>query len=478
MPARIFSSTKKIYRIRAKQILRFVDKRPLSSFFVVLGILFILIFAGSYIRKPKEQPAEAELKPKEVSVYSVGSLPKITLQAQVKKSGLVKIVAQTPAIVSKINVSEGQKVDRGTTLISLSTNYQGGNAQAIQSQIANKQYQNAVDTYPVQIDLLNKQREIAKKTDENADKLRDITNQSVSETQSAVNLNNEILAGIDANIASFLATNVGGSNDALILQAKELKSQFVSANNQLNASLRNSQYQASGDNPPANLSNLQKDIALFQLDLQEKSLGLNKDISQLQLRLAQVMAAQMFPAAPFSGVVERLDVRVGQLVNPGTVLLTFSGNNSELTAVAQVPANIARVISAIEPSDFEVDGRVYQTVPMYISTEATEGQLYSVIFTLDQEISAALVDSGFVNIHTPVGISSAEDGALVPIDAVHQTQDATYIFVVSADQAQSKAVTLGGLQGKFVKVVSGLSREDEVILSRNIVNGDKIIVKK
>ncbi|HSX18768.1 MAG TPA: HlyD family efflux transporter periplasmic adaptor subunit, partial [Candidatus Saccharimonadales bacterium] len=253
--------------------------------------------------------------------------------------------------------------------------------------------------------------------------------------------------------------------------------QLAAANAQLNSSLRNSQYQASGDNPPAKLSDLQKDIALQQLDLQQKSLELGKDISKLQLSLAQVMAAQMAPAAPFAGTIERINVRVGQSVNPGTTLLTLTGNKSELTAVAQVPGSIARAVSIVDPADFEIDGKVYQVKPTYISGEATDGSLYSIIFTLDREVADLLADNGFVNIHVPVGVVSDDGSTLVPLDAVHQTQDSTYIFTADVDRATSKTVTLGALQGKFVKVVSGLGANDRVILSRNIVNGDKISVK-
>ncbi len=81
------------------------------------------------------------------------------------KSGVIKIVAQAPGIVSGINVYEGQEVVKGGQLLSLSSNYQGGNAAAVQAQIAKNSYNLAKDTNETQKDLINKQREIANKTD-------------------------------------------------------------------------------------------------------------------------------------------------------------------------------------------------------------------------------------------------------------------------------------------------------------------------
>ena len=214
------------------RILKYAKKRPLSAFLALLAILLLFIIGGKFLTKPKEQPTTSEVKAKDVTVYSIGSVPLVTVQAQVEKSGTIKIVAQTSGIISQINAAVGQNVSGGTTLVSLSTNYQGGNATSIQRQIAARSYQNVVDTEGLQKDLIGKQRDLANKGADNAGQLRDITNRSLDETRSLISLNNDIISTLNGNINTLQANNVNGANDTLILQSKQLLSQFTSANNQ------------------------------------------------------------------------------------------------------------------------------------------------------------------------------------------------------------------------------------------------------
>src|SRR5688572_5596509 len=107
---------------------KFVKRRPMASFFIALGILFAAIVLNSLLT-PAPKTSEKTQAIKEVSVYKIGTAPKATFAAKVDKKGVIQIVAQTPGIVSNINAYEGQQVYRGNTLVSLSSNYQGGNVQ-------------------------------------------------------------------------------------------------------------------------------------------------------------------------------------------------------------------------------------------------------------------------------------------------------------------------------------------------------------
>ncbi|MBI3342458.1 efflux RND transporter periplasmic adaptor subunit [Candidatus Curtissbacteria bacterium] len=151
--ARTGAKPKIIYR----RTLRFIDRRPLTSFFALLVLLLVLIALGNFMRKPRHADQNVEVAPKIVQTYTIGATPKITVQGQIEKSGIVKITAQTPGIVSQINVKAGQQVWRGTNLLSLSSNYSGSNPLSVARQLAGAQYKNIVDTFPMQKDLIGKQ---------------------------------------------------------------------------------------------------------------------------------------------------------------------------------------------------------------------------------------------------------------------------------------------------------------------------------
>jgi len=470
-PAPIKRNSQKIYNFAINN----AQIRPLTTFFALLALLLALIVGGNLIRKHGLEESEVLTEPKLVNTFSIGSAPRISVSAQIEKSGVITVVSQASAIVNKINTKEGANVWRGSNLISLSSNYSGGNAPVLGSQLAAKQHQNIVDTFDLQKDLISKQREVAEKTDSNSDELRSITEKSFNDTRNLISLNDDILNSINENLTNLETTNVGGVNDNLILQSKQLKSQFTSANNQLKAAQRNSEHLEGGDNQPAELSNLGKDITLKQLELQEKGLELSKETSLIQLRIAQVAASIMTPSSPTAGTVERIHIRAGQAVSPGTPLVTISTSEKSIRAIALIPVQIAKQVSQIEQSYIYIEGQKLEIAPTYVSTEATNGQLYSVIYDLPSEYQNDLTDFEYIKVEIPIGYASTGNTIpFVPLDSIYQTQDESFVFVVENEHAVSRPVSLGAVQGRFVEVKNGLNAQDLIITNRNVISGEKI----
>lgn len=466
----IKETSKRIY----SRLYKFSQARPLTAFLGLLVILLALIVAGNFITKPRVAEEDLTKDPVPVETFAIGSAPRITVPAQVEKDGVITISAQTAGIVNKINVHEGQTVNKGQSLVSLSSNYQGGNAASVGKQLASVQAQTAKVTYDATRDIIAKQREIAEKTDANADELRRITKGSVDETRSQVTLNESILSTLESNTAQLEANNVGGANDALILQTKQLQSQFLAATNQARSALRTTEFQADENKPPSQLSNLARDVTIKQLDLQEKTTKLGLEAASLQVKLASINESLFFPTSPFSGTIERVHVKTAEQVSPGSPLITIASKGRSQTAVAYVPQNIAESISKLSSSFLIVDNQKIEVTPTYISSEAISGQLYAVIFDIPEK-SELFTDLGFVDVEIPVGYSfTSESVQFVPIDSVHQTQDKAIIFVISGDKAEGKTVTLGQVQGNFIEVLSGLGKDDTIIVNRNIVSGDLV----
>ena len=461
---RVVLSSKKQYS-RASE---FVRRRPFTSLLVAFGLLLIVLIAGSVfgqppVEKPKEPAAKA------VSVYGIGDTPKATFQAKIEKSGVVKIMAQAGGVVQYISAKEGEKVGQGQQLISLSSNYQGGNAASVQRQIAQTQYQNAEDTFGLQTELIQKQRDVATSSAENAQKMRDISHDSVGETNDQINSTQSM---IDQLTSSLPATPAN--------QQAELQGSINQAQaglNQLREAQRSTEYSASNDNPPAILANLQKDVSLKQLDIQEKTQSLNKEVSRLQLSLAYVNEATMYPASPFAGTVERVYVKEGQLVSPGTVLATVTSNEVKATAVLQVPENIASLLASGEPSELLIGGKKVAITPYHVSTQATDGQLYAIFYDIPEKYQKALSDGDYVSINVPVAKpKTTSTDPFIPVDAVYQSQENAFVLVANNNKAETRTVKLGKVFGSYVEVLSGIRSGDQVIVDRNVVAGDKITV--
>ncbi len=441
-----------------------IERKPFTVFFSLIGLILLLIIMGSFLRRPKAETA-VKIPIKRVEIYRIGRAPQVHVDAQVEKSGVVKIVALTPGVISGINVTEGQEVSSGTNLVSIATNYSGGNTASLQRQLASTQYKNAKDTYGTQKDIIQKQRDIANQNKTNSDRMRDITNQSISDTQGLIDFDNVTLGLLNQQLQS------DPNNIALRSQVSGLEQ----AINQLNAGQRQARLATDTSGPAAQLVTLGFDLTNRQLDLQQKALDLSLEASRLSLAIAQVNEATMFPSAPFAGVVERVYVTVGQSVNPGTPLLLLHGEQ-DLKIVAKVPYYIAKNASNIEDSTIYLpDGQTQQITPSYISNEATDGSLYAIFYTLSGEFQNELTDKGYIKIDIPVGYADTSSVApFIPIDSVYQSQNSSYIFVDDGGTAKSKQVKLGSVFGDYIEVQSGLSSGDNVIVSRNVISGDPV----
>ncbi len=398
----------------------------------------------------------------------------MTVQAQVEKSGVVTISALSPGVISEIPVSPGDVVDRGTILVSTATNYQGGDAAALQVSIASRNLRNSNETYDTQKELIQKQKELATRVDENSDEMREISAKSIDETKSLIALNDEILAAFDASITA--STDSGTISDL-----KGVKSQTVAANNQLKNALRNTEFSSSDSEPPAEISNLQEDITKKQLDIQDKAIDLNRDVTRLQLAIAQVQAAAMSPAAPFAGTIQRIFVKVGQAVQPSTplVIIAQAVEKDPIVAVAYVPRDTAKKVSYLEPSILSIGNSRYEAFPTYITQEAVKGTLYAIYYPIPEHLSGFVTDTAYITVQIPIGVF--DTGAVVPyipIDSVYQTQNESYVFTVNRGKAASKKVLLGNVIGNYVEVKGGLGNRDRVILDRTVIGGDRVSIQE
>jgi multidrug efflux pump subunit AcrA (membrane-fusion protein) len=458
---------------------RFIDKHPLPAFFGFLGVLFLLVLVGTFLRKPADTTAPVTPPAKLVEVYTLGDSPKMTFSAKVEKSGVISIFAQSPGVVSKVRVTEGDRVRRGQSLLSLSSNYQGANAASLSRQMAEKNFQATSDNFELQKSIIANQRELAEKGNLQAEQMREISRRTLDDTRSQIDLNEDIVDYIQAQITTLEQTNVNGSNAAALQTARQGKAGALAGLNQLRSALRTLEYQSADDKVPADIANLSKDLTLKQLDLQEKGLTLGKEIAELNLKLARVSESLMYPATPCAGVVERVYLKPGQTVAPGTLLATIKADEGENTAVVLVTKDLASQVAKTEASEFLIGGKSVPLVPRYVSTEATDGNLYSILYAIPKEYSADLVNSSNLEVHIPMGAKRViTDTFIVPLDSVYQTQKTAFVYVTNQDGETLKAKTvevgLGEITGQYVQITQGLTNSDTVIVSRNIAEGDSI----
>jgi multidrug efflux pump subunit AcrA (membrane-fusion protein) len=458
-----------------KKIPVFIRRRPMTAFFITLGLLFLLIVLGNFFKTPAQKTPEPEIV-KDVTVLTLGHSSVVKVSGLVEKQGILQISAQNSGVVSKIHVTEGEFVAKGDSLVNLSSNYQGAVAPSISRQIAAKQYQNSKDTFASQKEIIAKQKEIAELGATNTEELRKIAVQSNTETNSLLNMNQDILRRINDNLETLEQNNPDGINDPLILQTRQAQAQVQQGINVLQSQIRNFDYQNNTDNPPTKTANINKEVTLKQLEIQEKTLSLNKEVAALQVSLAAISESLMFPVSPCGGSVEKIHVVKGELVNPGMNLVTIACEDRSVKVIAKVPGELARSTSSLLDSTLFIKNTKLFLAPDFISTEATDGQLYQIVYILP-EIPDELTDGSFVKIELPVGQDNVSE-FFIPLDSVFQTQEDTFVYIVEEEKAVSRKVTLGEVLGAVVEIKTGLNTQDRVILNRNVIAGDKVKINE
>ena len=477
-----------VSRIRAagaalqNKVTNFIDSHPFASFLGVLGLLFVLILVAQQLRKVPPAPAPEPPTPTAVSIYQNGASPSINVTAKIEKTGIFTIMAQSGGVVQKVPVTEGMYVKRGTTLASLSTNYLGGNISTVSRQIAQRSAKFNNETYDLQKQTIAKQKEVAQKKEASESELREINRISIGQTSDLIKLNESIIDGLNKQLKDLDAMNVNGSSDSAILAVKQGKAQVEGGLLQLRSQLRSAEYSLSENQEPAELARLGKDIAIAQLDLQEKSLDLSKDLGNLQVKLAQISESLMFPTTPCNGIVERVFVKPGQTVKPGDPIALVRADDREITAVVEVPSDVAARVSRVEQSTFNLDGNTISITPRYISAEPVENNLHVILYSIPAGYEEHFANGQQVSVTLPLGASvlSTVD-TFIPLDAVYQTQEAAFVYVAQEENgsiyARVRTVELGAVSGSYVQVKSGLSESDRVIVTRGMTDGELVSIQ-
>lgn len=448
-----------------------IKKKPFFTITLLFVFLMALIVASYFLRQAPQTDDEQNKEIKKVETFSLGKSPSIKTLARIDKENLIYIKAQTAGIIQKLYVKEGQHINyRGQNLLHISSNYQGADSATIRRQMSEKQYQQAQETYDLQKEMINQDRELTKKTDENTDELREIQADSIDETKDLIELNEEIIDYIDEQIA--IAETAGDEDE--VASQKQIKYSYLSSLNAAKANLRSLEYDSDDNEIPAQMANLTKDRTLKALDLQEKVLTLNLEISRLQYQIDKINESLSYPASFSNGNIEKIHVRPGQMVDPGDLLITMSGCNKAAFAVVETSKDITLNTSLYDSATLYIADQTLQLPPIHISKEAVNGTAYEIKYAIPEEYEALLTDQEYITVELPIGLPNTNH-PFIPLDTIYQSNDGSYVFIINENgQVNAKKIELGEVFGQYVTVLAGLDENASIIMNRSVVEGESV----
>jgi membrane fusion protein, multidrug efflux system len=216
-----------------------------------------------------------------------------------------------------------------------------------------------------------------------------------------------------------------------------------------------------------------QEVALKQAKLEE---------AKAEQSLAEIHLSFTGIKAPFDGVIDRLPLKLGSLVDEGALLTTLSDNRSVYCYFN---------VNEAEYLNYKAQAAAGQ--PQYVNLQLANGQRYKengIVETIegqfDNETGNIAFRAKFANpdmllkhgetgkilMQVPV-----KNALIIPQKATYEIQDKQYVFVVDKNNTvQSRAITITGSLPDLYVVQTGLSAGDKILLEgvQKVKDGDKI----
>jgi membrane fusion protein (multidrug efflux system) len=213
-------------------------------------------------------------------------------------------------------------------------------------------------------------------------------------------------------------------------------------------------------------------ITRAQYRLQGSQVAFDIDTATLQAQQARINESRFYPTSPLTGTVERIFPHTGDTVSAGEPLAVIRGQG-QLLATAILPQHIASSID-IDGQHFLVSkGEHIAITPQYLSQTATDGTAYSLTFSLPETLRDRINGGEFASLRIAMTIDD-EQSLLVPLDAITFSGETAFVFVEEDGIAREREVQVGAIVGSFVRILSGVTSNDRVIVNRSISDGDTI----
>ncbi len=184
--------------------------------------------------------------------------------------------------------------------------------------------------------------------------------------------------------------------------------------------------------------------------------------------------------APFSGLVARRFISVGEFVQPGTRLFEL---------VSLDPIEVEFRLAEVDSSRVAVGQRVAVRVAPY-PNEVFEARVTVISPTIDTRTRTLRVKAALDNMEgrlrpglfarADLGVSRRSGVLMVPEEAILQRSDGSVVFrMAGEDRVQRQVVQTGAFRNGRVEVVSGLDARDQVVTRghTSLVDGSTVIVR-
>jgi RND family efflux transporter MFP subunit len=233
------------------------------------------------------------------------------------------------------------------------------------------------------------------------------------------------------------------------------------------------------------------DLGAINAQIRGEQLTISQAEKTLQQSQSAIRSQELYPqsytiTAPFSGTVGNISVRVGDLVNTSTPLVTVSQNQPlELHILVPVEQSTqlrqGMAVEVLNPQGEVISSSTISA----ITPDAKNDQQEVLVKALFNNSQGQLRPDQLVRARV---IWHQRPGVLIPTRAVFRVSGETFVYVMTTEEspqgisqliARQRRVKLGNIRDDHYQVLSGLEPEDKIVTSGvlNLQDGMPIAVE-
>ncbi|MDP4266905.1 MAG: efflux RND transporter periplasmic adaptor subunit [Bacteroidota bacterium] len=225
------------------------------------------------------------------------------------------------------------------------------------------------------------------------------------------------------------------------------------------------------------LTHLSEENAVTRHDLEQSKIGLKK--AEADLINAKKTLSNTSIKAPISGYINSDNVTKGQLLGGGssvceivdnsTLKLNIKVSEHEVYKISKGQSVAVRL--TVFP-DKKFTGHITS-----IAEKADAAMKFNVEITLTNDANSHLRSGLYAEVELPV---KNEEKIIINKNSIVGSMESPVVYVAKNGKALKRSIIIGQSNSKQVEVLSGLSLEDEVIVSGqlNLKDGDEINIVK
>ena len=218
----------------------------------------------------------------------------------------------------------------------------------------------------------------------------------------------------------------------------------------------------------------QAELAGSSVQSSQASAGIKSALGNL--RSAQARFEKTLVRSPISGVVNALYVKAGDYVTPGQAAALVANNGSLEVATALGEADVAQLaVGDAVIINNTAPGKITRIAPAIDPLT----QKAEVKISVDDALSLTNGTTVTVSFSRGEDTATETDGPItLPLSAIKLLPSGSIVFGVTEEKKlKAYPVTLGDILGESVEVVSGLTREQSIVVDvRGLKEGDTVLV--